>query len=201
MMTSLLKNRRSFKPDFLRQVRRMYRVAEHARDLVIEQLAEEDKHYAEIDCKKGCFHCCGMIVKPTMPELYIIFEHIKSTYSAEALGELMKTLRKHADTCSRKMDIKDRLQVYCSFLENDVCSIHEVKPLSCRAYTSTDVEMCKNYLQEPTISIPNSICHYSPFDITRKAIMKSLYIAGFSDVTEELNSGILRLLIDEYREL
>lgn len=141
-----------------------------------------------------------MVVSPTMPELYLIFEYIKTNYSVEEIAELKRRLLDHVDRAGKSQSTQEKLHIHCSFLVDGNCSIHDVKPLSCRAYTSTDVEKCKEYVDNPTISVPNSICHYLPFDITRKGIMKSLYIAGFKDVTEELNQGILRLL-DGHQEL
>lgn len=195
---SLLKNHRIFKRDYLSQIREFYQESEDARDRLLQQLTGDDVHRAKIDCQRGCFYCCSMIVKPTMPELYIILEHIERNYSRHQVDALMERLRQHEKERERSDTTEERVKVYCSFLEDKVCMIHDVKPLSCRAYTSSDVEKCIAFLTDPSIDIPTSICHYSPFDFTRKAIMKSMYISGFTDVTEELNSGMLRLLEGQY---
>lgn len=200
IMTSLLKNNRTFKPDFLNQIRELYTIAEDARTAVLAQLNEKDAAEAKIDCKAGCFHCCGKVVKPTMPELYIILEHITSTYSLEQVRDLIQRLKLHQEQARDATTVEKRVKVYCAFLQDNSCSIHEVKPLSCIAYTSTDVEKCKEFVENPTIEIPSSICHYTPYQIMRKSIMKSMFIAGFTDVAEELNEGMLRLLEEEYSD-
>ena len=196
-MTSLLKNSRAFKPDFLDEVKQVYTLIDDAKEALLDQLNDQDKSKAKIDCRKGCYYCCGKVVKPTMPELYIIFEHITDKYSRTELGHIMQRLHAHGEQCNQATSVSERTQVYCAFLQDDLCAIHTVKPLSCRGYTSNDVEKCKASVFEPMTDIPTSICHYSPYDIARKSIMKSMYITGFTDVTEELNSGILRLLEEE----
>ncbi len=198
---SLLKNRRSFKPDFLYHIRSLYQLAENSKNLIIDRLSQEDIDQPAIDCHEGCYYCCSMKVTPTMPELFIILEHIQKTYSQAETVKLIKDLRLHKNKCNKIKTVKERIKVYCTFLKKGACSIQDVKPLSCYAYTSTDVDKCLEFLANPSIDIPSSICHHTPYHVVRKAILKSLFFAGFSDVTEELNSGMLRLLEGEYGEV
>lgn len=115
IIVSLLKNRRSFKPDFIRQIKTVSAEARLIRNTLISQLSPTDSQRAKIACRDGCSHCCGMIVKPTMPELYIILEFIRDTYTHSEIDRLMSAL--HAQiaqkqACTSRMD---RLTVYCTF--------------------------------------------------------------------------------------
>jgi Fe-S-cluster containining protein len=199
-ITSLLKNSRIFTPDFLQKVKELYCTTEKAQEAVLGQLNHNDSADADIDCQKGCHYCCGRIVTPTMPELYIIFEHITAQYSCVEIKALIQKLQTHSKKANEAKSVQERIKVYCAFLKNKVCTIQEVKPLSCRGYASIDVAKCKESVFDPSVDVPISICHYSPYQITRKGIMKSMYIAGFTDVTEELNRGILRLLEEDLNE-
>ena len=88
----------------------------------------------------------------------------------------------------------EKLAVKCSFLDGGACGIYKVRPLACRAWNSTDVEVCKRYLVSTEEEIPASICHYAPYDVVKKGITQGLYVTGFDPPSEELNSGMLRIL-------
>lgn len=196
-LISFLKNKRMFNADYLSCIKSMYLEAEKARDQLLESVCEPDVPGTEIDCQKGCFHCCGMVVKPLAPEMYLILESLMSSYSRDQLEQLVKDLKVKVSEIKACDSVKKRVKAYCIFLKDNSCGIYENRPLACRAYTSTDVEVCKSFAENPVCTIPSSICHDAPYSITRKAIQKSLYIAGLKQVTEELNSGILRLLEGE----
>ena len=198
VMISLLKNKRVFSQDFIQQINQVYIDTELATETLLNNLPENKRYPEEIDCRKSCFFCCGMIVEPTMPELYIIFDSILLTYSRSETEQLMSDLYLQGKQKRACKDRTERMEVKCAFLKNKSCSIHNVRPLCCRGWTSTDVNACKEYNSDPNINIPRCDYYFVPYDVARQAIMKSLYTAGFSNVTEELNSGILRLLKGEY---
>ncbi len=194
VMISFLKNKKCFTPDFIDKIRSLYKEAELSRQDTLENFQANGHQLPKLACKKGCSYCCGLTVKVAIPELYVIFEHIQATYSEEEIQQIMADLRSYEVKMAKCKTRNEKLQVPCAFLKDNVCSIYETRPLPCHAWNSTTVESCIEYLTNQDIDIPSSICHYGPYDVVKKGIMKGLFIAGFDEATEELNSGILRLL-------
>lgn len=199
-LISLLKNRRTFTPDYLNTIRHLYKDADDAKEIFVSQLKQVDGEEKKIDCKNGCYHCCGLTVKVVTPELYVLLEFLIKTQSKNELKQIATKLEEYKirfDNCTAR---SEKLSVPCSFLVNGSCSIYEARPFMCRAWNSTDVEKCKAYLKDEMVDIPSDIRLYGPYDIVRKGIMKALYVAGMNDTTEELNTGLLQLLRAELEE-
>jgi Fe-S-cluster containining protein len=114
----------------------------------------------EISCKAGCGACCRQPVPLAEPEVYQIAKLV------EELPEPRRTeiKQRFADACEQleKIDWFNRLEnifiesphskkeeirkialeyfsqkIACPFLENESCSIHQNRPLSCREFLVT----------------------------------------------------------------
>lgn len=134
-------------------------------DTAIEAFMAADE---EISCQAGCGACCRQPVPLSEPEVFQIAELV------ENLPELRRTAvkQKFADACQQleKIDWFGRLdkvftessaskkeairnlaleyftqQIACPFLENESCSIHPDRPLSCREFLVTSpAENCSH---------------------------------------------------------
>jgi Fe-S-cluster containining protein len=197
VVVQLLKADKTFSPGFLNSIKRLYSKGEEVKAELLESLDESRKKDTRTDCKKGCSYCCGLTVKVAVPELYLILEHLLDTLSSAELSELKTNLRKNIQLKQCRHNRNERIMVKCTFLKNNSCSIYEYRPFSCRAWNSSDANICFEFLNNADLDIPVSIYHYAPFDIIRKAIDKALYVVGVNDTNEELNAGILRLLEGE----
>jgi Fe-S-cluster containining protein len=124
------------------------------------QAAEEAGR--EISCKKGCGACCRQAVPLAEVEIYQIAELV------ETLPEPRRTeiKQKFEEGCRRfrengwferlddfaRLSMEERGQIIkdyfyegvaCPFLEDESCSIHAERPLSCREYlVTTPAENC-----------------------------------------------------------
>ncbi len=125
----------------------------------------------EISCKKGCGACCRQAVPLAEIEVYQIAELVENM--PEPRRALIK--QRFEEGCRRfhengwferldnfaKLSREERGQVIieyfyegvaCPFLENESCSIHATRPLSCREYLVTNpAENCSRPTNE-TIS-------------------------------------------------
>jgi len=192
-MVSLLENHKCFTPGFIDKIKSLYKEADLSHQLVLEQYSLHGNEPVLLACKKGCSYCCGLTVKVVIPELYIIFEHLQETRTNNEIERIIADLRIYTEKMAQSQTINEKLQIPCAFVENNTCSIYDVRPLPCRAWNSTSVKSCIDYLTDQDHDIPSSICHYAPYDTVKKGIMKGMLIAGFDEATEELNSGLLRL--------
>ncbi len=140
-----------------------------------------DRH-AVITCEKGCHYCCSAYVDGTLQEceaiVYHLYEHsdiLKSflnTYpkwreDVKRNGDLFKqcgqfwkmeitpenkqSLKKQADDANQKYYEKN---ISCPFLNQDLCSIYEVRPYMCVSLTSVSP---KEYCRTSSATKPETI--------------------------------------------
>lgn len=79
-------------------------------------------------CKKGCAYCCNIQVSISKPEAEIIIDHCRANNIKIDFNYLEKQRylneQSHAKSDASK----------CVFLKDNVCSIYNVRPFSCRNY-------------------------------------------------------------------
>lgn len=127
----------------------------------LEQLEATGKH---ISCKAGCGACCRQLVPVSETEAFDLRELVDSTpeprrseiisrfeEGVERLEQAgyFEQLGKAAtgDESDYEEAIKGyfRFQIACPFLENESCSIHESRPITCREYLVTSPpELCNS---------------------------------------------------------
>jgi len=140
---------------------------------------EFTKNGEQISCKKGCGACCVQLVPISDTEAREISKLIKTFSKAKksALMSKFEAAKKqltdanlwqrlsHPETIA-----EDQMrslgheyfsqQIPCPFLEDGACSIHQVRPLSCREFLVTSpAEYCSNpnELDVVTVDIPTRI--------------------------------------------
>jgi len=104
----------------------------------------------KVVCQKGCSVCCTQQVVITAVEGELIYRKIREQHREEWFAEKLqkkdKTTRHSltsngfASECLQGNEVEP--QSYgngnpCPFLEDSCCSIYEVRPFSCRCFTST----------------------------------------------------------------
>lgn len=104
-----------------------------------------------IACRRGCSTCCQAKVLVVAPEILRIGDHLRKTRTPAEVDELLERIRE-ADATTRGLTRAARAEahVQCPLLDADGgCSIHQVRPLVCRSWTSYDALLCEAYWQEP----------------------------------------------------
>ncbi len=104
----------------------------------------------DLACKKGCATCCTQNVVITSVEGELIHRHIREQgrqeWFATKFQVKAKTRRPEITTngfaasCIEGKDIEPDSygsNELCPFLEDDCCTIYEVRPFSCRCFAST----------------------------------------------------------------
>jgi hypothetical protein len=134
-----------FKLEPAQMVEAAKRASEQA-DAVRLKVLQAAKHAPA--CSKGCSWCCSHKVGVTIPELIAIVAHL------EASPAELEVVRKRAAELAKDPLIfsdseKPRARIPCALLEQDgSCGVYEVRPIPCRSWLSTDVESCKQHLDE-----------------------------------------------------
>ncbi len=107
-----------------------------------------------IMCKAGCPWCCYVRLTASVPEVLAVLNYIRETFSAVEVAALKRKVA-NVDGYTRGLDgeARARLRLPCPLLKDGSCSVHPVRPFSCRAVASTDVAACQRAhetrMQEP----------------------------------------------------
>ncbi len=141
------------KPTPARTIKMALRAFKRAEKAVAEVLKRVPPP-VPIKCKAGCPWCCYIRLTASGPEVLAVLDTIRKTFSA---GEVEALKRKVAnvDGYTRGLDgeARARLRLPCPLLKDGSCSVHPVRPLSCRAVASVDVSACmrayETRMQEP----------------------------------------------------
>lgn len=124
--------------------------ADRAEQLVATALQREPPD-TPIACRSGCSTCCQAKVLVIAPEILRIGEYLKNNKTTDELATLLERVRE-IDTITRGLSRADRAEAFvlCPLLDaQGGCSIHEIRPLVCRSWTSYDAEACRSYWEAP----------------------------------------------------
>ena len=95
------------------------------------------------DCRSGCSPCCHLYVMVPPGIAAAIVDHLAAHVAPEDRGPLRERLQAAA-AAAAAVDDPVRLRHRCPLLgPDDRCSVYAVRPLSCRAFTSTNVGRCR----------------------------------------------------------
>ncbi len=116
--------------------------------VAMEQFAESVFALPEgTDCKQGCAHCCHLRVGVSIPEVLVIYSELSAQTTPEGfalLKERVLGVAAKGNTLDDAFWLTTRTP--CPFLDidNRSCLIYSLRPFSCRAYHSTDLDACRS---------------------------------------------------------
>lgn len=114
-----------------------------------------------VACSKGCYYCCHQPVGINLAEARTIALYLP-TLPDDVRADSLKRLKKMANVTPQKYGKTNLNKKYpCPFLHEDgSCRIYDVRPLSCRRYTSVSVDICKKLLAGDDSVNPSAIPLY-----------------------------------------
>ena len=120
-------------------------------DLYTDERVKEvqDGSPDKVDCKPGCAYCCYRPALSLVPEILNIVEFVDETFDESARAALDERLRLYNEKAQEIEKTNSLGWIACPFLVDNLCSIYEVRPLSCRAVCSLDVEACRFAVEFP----------------------------------------------------
>jgi hypothetical protein len=167
----------------------------------LEQTIAADPKPPVRACRRGCGWCCHQPVFLTAPEAVVIVAHLRATWSEERLARLCSVLAARA--AERRTQIDDRSLLAtglpCVFLdEENSCSIHTARPLTCRGITSSSAEACAERYIDPNAPPPPIDPHgHTATRAVLHGLSAALTGAGLAGGMGELSALLLQLLSDE----
>lgn len=164
-------------------------IIQQLENIILDRIGEEAKRAGRpITCRAGCGACCRQMVPVSLFEAEALMEWVRTLpeerrrvleerfhralvalRDAGVIESLLseRWMEDEASTTRLAIDYF-HAGVACPFLEEESCSIHAIRPLSCREYVVTSpAELCKD----------PSIHHVSGLDLPLK-LSKGLYAFG-----------------------
>lgn len=157
---------------------------------------------SRVACGPGCGACCVVNVTVLMPEAIAISWFMQRRFSGEELEGIRSRLQELL-RLTRWLDDEERLFLRkpCAFLdEHGSCVIYAVRPLLCRAISSTDPGICRDAIaMVPLHGMPNI-----EMNLFQKRLIETIYCElggaledlGLDHRPKRLSAAILALLAE-----
>lgn len=118
--------------------------------LVDEKIAALASEGARVACMPGCDFCCHLRVEVFAHEANALLHHLRARAEPEQAARIEARIRANA----ARIDTLDAEQhrtagIPCAFLENGLCTAHDVRPAACAAYHSVSRERCEHSFRHP----------------------------------------------------
>lgn len=180
------------------------RLAEGGIEGVVRAAEEASRRAAELDraaiardpppapiaCADKCAACCVSKVAVVAPEILRIAEHLRRALDASAFADLLARVRA-ADERTRGLTRRERALagVPCPLLDAGSCSIHAVRPLICRGWSSLDRGACERHFASRG-ALPVAPAHAPSYELA------SAVLAGLGKACNDagLDGGALELV-------
>jgi Fe-S-cluster containining protein len=149
-----------------------------------------------VACKKGCAHCCRIWVSVTAPEAIYISKRLRQR--GEPIYDQVKAV--HLQTRDFQFGSQGRPPIPCPMLKDEVCTIYEFRPKSCRFGASSDVAICERSYRHSHEGIPMPITHTRGRGTYAVALACALRRATLPYAAYEFTAALTRALEREDAE-
>lgn len=150
-----------------------------------------------IACRAGCAHCCQQMVQVHPAEAFFIAAQLHDR------PETVAAIHTAAGQMNEAAG-KGKFWLRCPLLVDGLCTIYDARPLSCRAFTSINVNDCINYLSPlgtgsgSAISAPNAYAGLR--NIVKAMCLTAMRLRGLPETGYELNSALSAILARDHAE-
>lgn len=158
----------------------------------VDKIAQQADLGQKTDCRPGCACCCSVRVEASEPEIFRIAREVRKRPSAQ-VAALVERLQGCVAAASAD-DTPSRRD--CTFLEERLCSIYEIRPAVCRRAHSLSAEKCRSFAPE----IPQNLEMLLGADALMHGTSEAYREIGLHSSPHELNSAVLLALTDETAE-
>ncbi len=161
-------------------------------DLTIKSARPE-----KVACAKGCYYCCHTFVTVVPAEVFRVARVLQKR------GPAVKQYidETHAKTSSIAQTEKWRALVPCPLLESEACSVHDVRPLTCRGCVSTSAEICYRVYMDGKEEVPPAPLEYHSVTTAAAATLSAaLRLVGLPDRTLDWNGALAAAMASQDSE-
>jgi Fe-S-cluster containining protein len=151
-------------------------------------------------CSSGCAACCHLYVQVPPGTAAVMAAHI-ATHFTPAEQEALRTRLDVAAAAARNAADVTKLRMRCALLGPDNrCSVYEVRPLSCRAFTSRSVARCHDvvYGDVPEgTGVEQNAAHFRIHMEGTFALEQAARNRGLPDTQKGLAQALLEEMVPE----
>lgn len=105
----------------------------------------------KLACREGCSTCCCLRVDVFAHEVFLIADHIRSSFTGDEFSDLLTRLAAHSEKVLPLTPFEHATtNIICPLLQNQRCSVYEVRPAACRRHHSQDFAACQYTFDHPT---------------------------------------------------
>lgn len=148
-------------------------------------------------CHAGCDACCHLYVMIPPGIAEAIADHLIETRSPTALADLRVELEKTAAAAEGLADPSTLIR-RCPLLGADgLCTIYEVRPLTCRAFTSRSAAACNSMVFDPdgpVTTITQNPAQFRVYVEATAALENAARLRGLSAQQKGLSAALLDVL-------
>lgn len=165
----------------------------------IAQVVERVPPPQPIACAANCPWCCHVRLTASPPEVLLVLDFIRTTFSDDQKSALKRKIANvDAFTRGRDGDARARMRLPCPLLKDGSCSVHAVRPLSCRAVVSVDVSACRRaYDSRMEQPVPQHEMQLNAANGVGYGLHAGLADAGFDIEDVEMNAALAIGLEDD----
>lgn len=161
-------------------------------DSIAAVVKEEVQEIAEgICCRVGCTHCCGLRIEASPPEIFLIATHLAGHIRPADRKRFTTKIQALAKNAAGMSAVEWAASEYvCPLLEQSRCAIYSARPLSCRGWSSMDVDWCRTAITQPETATQNgNVLTWMAFGI-EAGLREALAESGLEGALVELNTGL-----------
>jgi len=115
-------------------------------DEAIQEFMSQASLPEPLDCKPGCHYCCYNLPVVTPLEALFMGHHVDQVFTDQEkkkIADRIEKILKRIKGMRTYEIVMMRHELPCIFLEDEMCMVYPVRPVVCRACTSTSAEHCK----------------------------------------------------------
>ncbi len=154
-------------------------------------------------CSAGCSYCCHVHAYATVPEILAVAAYLRRSLAAPALETLKERLARQTRMVEPLSD-EERwaARIPCALLDaRGHCSVHEARPLRCRAFHSCSADECKDAFEGRTDVLPTRAPRLTrAADAVEAGYDHALLEAGIDALGHRLEAGLFVALSDPAAE-
>ncbi|UZE51598.1 YkgJ family cysteine cluster protein [Rhodopseudomonas sp. P2A-2r] len=145
-------------------------------------------------CASGCSPCCHLYVQVPPGTAASMVAHIDATFTPMEREALQARLTEAAATLGAATD-PAALRLRCPLLgTDDRCTVYAVRPLSCRAFTSTSLPRCQQVVfgNDPSAGgVAQNAAHFRIHLEATSALEQAARDRGLPDAQQPLAQALL----------
>ena len=142
-------------------------------------------------CKKGCSHCCSRPVSTSAPMVLRIASLLRRNLGEEEFAKVLaRVALLDEKTHGLPFSLSSRPPTPCALLVEDACSIHSIRPFVCRAWNSTDEDVCRRALLVQGLEMRIDLFQRTVYSGAEKGMHAALRARGLDPVDLELTASL-----------